>query len=175
MTYTHGCWWQDQLEETHESSQVFQKSNASLKHPYKLLILSQRPIADQMQNTTSHLFIPANWNQSSTTFKKSLELQTKSTAVASKLWQSFSLNDPSRIPYLNEMPGPLFKHQRHGIPIIMQQCQQSLFINSICYLSSPACCAGEKKHRGSIESSISDGSHAAFMSHGGKETQISEF
>lgn len=39
----------------------------------------------------------------------------------------------------------LFKHQRHGIPIIMQQCQQSLFINSICYLSSPACCAGEKK------------------------------
>ena len=68
----------------------------------------------------------------------------------------------------------LFKHQRHGIPIIMQQCQQSLFINSICYLSSPTCCAGEKKPKqsGSIENSISDGSHAAFVIHGGKERQI---
>lgn len=55
----------------------------------------------------------------------------------------------------------------------MQQCQQSLFINSICYLSSPACCAGEKKKQsGSIENSISDGSHAAFVIHGGKERQI---
>lgn len=60
----------------------------------------------------------------------------------------------------------------HGIPIIMQQCQQSLLRHSICYLSSLACCAMEKKHSGSIENSIFDGSHAALMIHGGKERQI---
>lgn len=30
-------------------------------------------------------------------------------------------------------------HQRHGTAIITQECQQCLFINSICFLSPPAC------------------------------------
>lgn len=64
-------------------------------------------------------------------------------------------------------------HQRHGTAIITQECQQCLFINSICYLSPPACFfSGEKNHSGSIEKSISDGSHAAFMIHRGEKRQI---
>lgn len=68
------------------------------------------------------------------------------------------------------LPLPLLQHQRQCILIITQQCPQSLLINSICYLSSPACCAwerGKNTHCRSIKNSISDGSHAAFVIHEG--------
>lgn len=172
MTYTHGWSRQDRLEETKESSQVFQKTNASGSLHIQLLNLSQVPF----RNQSNKLHLCKTWHLICLfiLIKKQVHnCEVKEQLLPRKCVKSISIIQAKTIVCIRlKCWAFFFKHQRHGISIIMQQCQQSLFINSICYLSSPACCAGEKKHSGSIENSISDGSHAAFVIHGGKERQI---